>query len=93
MRFTDSFALAWEALAGNRARSFLALLGIVIGVFAVVAMVSLGQMATTSIMADLEGLAGRSILVQPAFGQGETLGQEDLEALAYLPVHAYPQAG
>lgn len=91
MRFTDSFALAWEALAGNRARSFLALLGIVIGVFAVVAMVSLGQMATTSIMADLEGFAGRSILAQPAFGQGEILGQEDLEALAYLPVHAYPQ--
>lgn len=91
MRLVDIFALAWEALVGNRARSFLALLGIIIGVFAVVAMVSLGQMATASVMAGLEEVAGRSILLQPAFGQGETLGEEDLEALAYLPVQPHPQ--
>ena len=49
----ENVRMAFEALWGNRLRSFLALLGIIIGVFAVTSMVSLGEMANASISTGL----------------------------------------
>jgi putative ABC transport system permease protein len=74
----------------------LALLGIVIGVFAVTAMISLGQMASAGITQDLEALAGRSIFVQPDFNEGQNsdsapIRDEDIAALQVLPVKVLPQ--
>ncbi len=92
----ENFRMAFESLLGNKLRSFLALLGIVIGVFAVTAMVSLGQMATAGITQDLEAIAGRSIFVQPNFNEGQDftsapIREEDLAALQTLPVQVIPQ--
>ncbi|PZA07951.1 MULTISPECIES: ABC transporter permease [unclassified Meiothermus] len=92
----ENFRMAFEALSGNRLRSFLALLGIVIGVFAVTTMVSLGQMASAGITRDIEGLAGRSIFIQPNFNSGVgfgsvTLRDEDLQSLQALPAKVIPQ--
>ncbi|RDI96252.1 hypothetical protein DV704_04555 [Meiothermus sp. QL-1] len=88
--------MAFESLWVNKLRSFLALLGIVIGVFAVTAMVSLGQMASAGITQDLESIAGRSVFVQPNFNEGHDFStapirEEDLRALASLPVEVIPQ--
>ncbi|MBO1437185.1 ABC transporter permease [Meiothermus sp. CFH 77666] len=92
----ENFRMAFESLWGNKLRSFLALLGIVIGVFAVTAMISLGQMATAGITQDLEAVAGRSIFVQPNFNEGQDFSsapirEEDLQALQALPVTVIPQ--
>lgn len=92
----ENFRMAFEALSGNRLRSFLALLGIVIGVFAVTTMVSLGEMASAGITRDLEGIAGRSIFIQPDFNNGANLDSapirdEDLQSLQALPVKVIPQ--
>ncbi|MER3444099.1 MAG: hypothetical protein C4333_08240 [Meiothermus sp.] len=92
----ENFRMAFESLWGNKLRSFLALLGIVIGVFAVTAMISLGQMASAGITQDLEAIAGRSIFVQPNFNEGETaesapIRDEDVAALQVLPVKVLPQ--
>jgi len=92
----ENFRMAFESLWSNKLRSFLALLGIVIGVFAVTAMISLGQMAAVGITQDLEAVAGRSIFVQPNFNEGHDFStapirEEDLEALRSLPVEVIPQ--
>ncbi|WP_337867641.1 ABC transporter permease [Meiothermus sp.] len=92
----ENFRMAFESLWGNKLRSFLALLGIVIGVFAVTAMISLGQMATAGITQDLEAVAGRSIFVQPNFNEGQDFNSApirdvDIQALQPLPVTVIPQ--
>ncbi len=92
----ENIRMAFEALWGNRLRSFLALLGIVIGVFAVTTMVSLGQMANAGITHDLESVAGKSVFVQPNFNSGETsdtapVRESDMLALSRFPVSLVPQ--
>lgn len=92
----ENFRMAFEALSGNRLRSFLALLGIVIGVFAVTTMVSLGEMASAGITRDIEGIAGRSIFIQPDFNNGANfdsapIRDEDIQSLQALPVRVIPQ--
>jgi putative ABC transport system permease protein len=92
----ENVRMAFEALWGNRLRSFLALLGIVIGVFAVTAMISLGEMANATIGRDLESIAGRSIFVQPNFNEGVTsesapVDEALVESLSFLPAAVIPQ--
>ncbi|MDX2007150.1 MAG: ABC transporter permease [Meiothermus sp.] len=92
----ENFRMAFESLWQNKLRSFLALLGIVIGVFAVTAMISLGQMATAGINQSLEAVAGRSIFVQPDFNAGGNaqtapIREEEMEVLRRLPVRVIPQ--
>ena len=92
----ENVRMAFEALWGNRLRSFLALLGIVIGVFAVTAMISLGEMANNSIARDLESVAGRSIFISPNYGDGQTnttapVQEEQVEALRGQPAKVIPQ--
>ncbi len=92
----ENLRMAFESLWANKLRSFLALLGIVIGVFSVTAMVSLGQMATAGITQDLEAIAGRSIFVQPNFNEGHDFStapirEEDLRSLEGLPAVVIPQ--
>jgi putative ABC transport system permease protein len=92
----ENVRMAFEALWGNRLRSFLALLGIVIGVFAVTAMISLGEMANTTIGRDLESIAGRSIFIGPDFNEGATyenapVDDQLVEALTLLPAKLIPQ--
>lgn len=41
--FYQSFKMAVKAIAGNKMRSFLTILGVVIGVVAIVVLVSIGQ--------------------------------------------------
>jgi putative ABC transport system permease protein len=92
----ENVRMAFEALWGNRLRSFLALLGIIIGVFAVTSMVSLGEMANASISRDLESVAGRSLFVQPDFSNTgvssyKRITDADLQALSSLPVSVIAQ--
>ena len=58
MSFRESARAAFGALRANVVRSFLALLGIVIGVAAVITMVSIGMGARSYIDAQIDG-AGR----------------------------------
>jgi putative ABC transport system permease protein len=94
MSLYENFRIAFESLWANRLRSFLALLGIVIGVFAVTSMVSLGQIASAGISQDLMSIADRSVLVQPDLMAGlnfKRLKQSDIQAFSALPVTVIPQ--
>ncbi len=67
----ETFRLALTALNRNALRSFLTVLGIVIGVAAVIAMVMIGQGASAKVAADIAKLGVNLLIVRPGqFGPG-----------------------
>jgi putative ABC transport system permease protein len=90
----ENLQMALEALWGNRLRSLLASLGIVIGVFAVTTMISLGQMAARSIERDIETLIGRGVTIDSNFEVSRSpkpLLERDAERLMQLGFNVVPQ--
>ena len=93
MSFPVIFRIAVRALARNKMRSFLTMLGIIIGVGAVIAMVSIGQGAQASVQAQIASV-GTNLLFVGAGSQTtggvrsgtattstNTLTVEDIEAI------------
>ena len=60
-----AFRSAWRALAANALRSVLTMLGIIIGVGAVIAMVAVGQGATDRVQEQMQALGSNIMLVVP----------------------------
>jgi len=67
MRLKKSFKLAMNILVHSKLRSWLTILGIVIGVAAIVAIVSIGEGAQASVNSRLSGLGADIITVSPGF--------------------------
>ena len=61
--------IAWKALSRNRLRSGLTTLGVVIGVAAVIAMVTLGSGATAKIRANIGALGDDLLTIMPEVAQ------------------------
>ncbi len=72
MNLLESFRVALRALAANKARSFLTMLGVIIGVAAVILLVSIGSGVQASITSQIEGLGSNLLFVFP--GQLEGAG-------------------
>ncbi|GAB4358441.1 MAG: ABC transporter permease [Kiloniellaceae bacterium] len=67
----ETLSLAAQAIRRNALRSFLTLLGIVIGVAAVIAMVTIGNGTTAKVAAEMAKLGSNRLIVQPGqFGPG-----------------------
>jgi putative ABC transport system permease protein len=66
----NSLLLAWRSIGRNLLRSFLTVLGIVIGVSAVITMVTLGQGATQAVRDQISSLGSNLLQVRP----GQRLG-------------------
>jgi putative ABC transport system permease protein len=67
----EAVKLALQAIRRNAMRSFLTVLGIVIGVGAVIAMVTIGNGTTAKVTADLAKLGSNLLFVRPGqFGPG-----------------------
>ena len=69
MKFQKSFRLALNILLHSKLRSWLTIIGIVIGVAAIVAIVSIGEGAQLSIQDRLSGLGADLITVSPGFSR------------------------
>jgi len=67
MKFQKSFKLAVNILLHSKLRSWLTIIGIVIGVAAIVAIVSIGEGAQASVQDRLSGLGADLITVSPGF--------------------------
>ncbi|MBZ4687199.1 MAG: hypothetical protein JG764_832 [Clostridiales bacterium] len=61
MNLLQAMRLALGAIWSNKLRSFLTMLGVIIGVFAVVALVSLGQGATSRVTEQVQGMGSNLI--------------------------------
>jgi putative ABC transport system permease protein len=74
--FYETLKLAAQAILRNPMRSFLTVLGIVIGVAAVIAMVTIGNGATARVTADLGKLGSNMLFLVPGqFGPGRASSQ------------------
>ncbi len=60
--------MALASLKANKLRSFLSMLGIIIGVAAVISIISIGSSAQGEVTAEIRGLGSDLIWVNPAFG-------------------------
>ena len=86
---------AFENIGANKLRSFLTVLGIVIGVGAVIAMLSIGRGAEASITSRIEAIGTNLVYVaagsttssgvRSAAGTATTLTMDDAEALTAVP--------
>ncbi|RLC44153.1 MAG: ABC transporter permease, partial [Candidatus Coatesbacteria bacterium] len=65
MSILYSFKIAWVALKTNKVRSFLTILGIVIGIAAVVAMMSLGAGAQHLIVGQIMSMGSNNVFIEP----------------------------
>ena len=91
MRIGSTFKIALRALRRNKLRSALTALGIIIGVGAVIAMVSIGNGAKSQVEAQIAGLGENIILIfsgsttssgiRTGWGGAGTLKIEDAEAI------------
>ncbi|MGA2186407.1 MAG: ABC transporter permease [Bryobacteraceae bacterium] len=91
-KLLTSIRIALRALKVNRTRSALTMLGIIIGVAAVIAMVGVGAGATARIQAQIQSIGSNLIIVLPGsissngvrLGSGAvaTLTQDDAKAIA-----------
>ena len=70
MPILETFAVALEALRANKLRSFLTMLGIVIGVSAVIAMVALGRGAQQSVKERIASLGTTMLTIVPGQQRG-----------------------
>ncbi len=70
MPILETFAVALEALRANKLRSFLTMLGIVIGVSAVIAMLALGRGAQQSVKERIAQLGTTMLTVVPGLQRG-----------------------
>lgn len=80
----QSIKMAWEAVRSNKMRSFLTMLGIIIGVTALVVLVSLVEGATGSITSEVASLGNDMLSVSIQDDKGMPIRLEDLQELANL---------
>jgi putative ABC transport system permease protein len=78
----QSVKMALEAIASNKVRSFLTMLGIIIGVIALVVLVSLVSSATTTITDEVASLGTNLLYVSVWDDKGNPLKLEDMSAIA-----------
>lgn len=78
----DSIKMSWSNIISNKMRSFLTILGIIIGVASIIALITIVQGATDEVENQISGLGADKITVQ-AYGTPlkQGLNEVDLEAL------------
>ena len=96
MNFTKVLRTAVKSLALNPLRTFLTLLGIIIGVAAVIALMSVGSATTSSVTSSIQGLGTNLLVISPGqsvqngvsqgLGTAQSLTDKDVAALQKLPV-------
>lgn len=65
MNLTNLFKIALRALANNKMRGFLTMLGIIIGVASVITMLAIGQGSKRSIQAEISEMGSNMVMIQP----------------------------
>jgi len=91
VRTRDLASETVQSLTANKARSFLTILGIVVGISSVIVMVAIGNGTKASIEESIQSVGSNLLMVAPGGGQGgmggaggglDSLTTEDAEAIA-----------
>jgi putative ABC transport system permease protein len=90
MSASEAMRIAWEAILKNKVRSFLTMLGIIIGVAAVIIMIAISAGTEAEIQEQITSLGSNLIFVQAAFTRGGP-GQAQQGGLVYDDAAAIQQ--
>ncbi|GAG54507.1 unnamed protein product [marine sediment metagenome] len=85
MNLSEILSVAWEGITANKIRSLLTMLGIIIGVAAVIIMISISAGTEATIAEQINSLGANLIIVSPKRGTpgaARTLLYADAEAIA-----------
>jgi putative ABC transport system permease protein len=95
MMLLESFGIALRSLRANKMRSFLTMLGIIIGVASVITMIAVGAGAQTQVAEQIRSLGANVLMIVPGAardggvrkesGSRHTLTESDARAVASLP--------
>ncbi|MBD5305939.1 MAG: FtsX-like permease family protein [Bacteroides sp.] len=83
MNFQNLFKIAIKALGNNKMRCFLTMLGVIIGVGAVIAMLAIGQGSKNSIKEQISEMGSNMIMIMPGAERrgGVRQSSEDMQTL------------
>ena len=91
MLFTELLKMAWRSLGANKLRTFLTMLGVIIGVTSVIALVSVGMGVKKNVLDNISRLGSNMLIISPgsanrggmrgAAGSVITLTYDDAEAI------------
>ena len=92
--YKEGFLMAWSSLIANKMRSLLTMLGIIIGVAAVIALVSIGYGVRQQITESISSLGSNLLMVypgtprtpgvRPVSGANKTIKMGDYEAISKM---------
>lgn len=91
-RFREALVMAWRAMAANKMRTALTMLGIIIGIASVVSILVIGDAAKQMVLADIKSIGTNTVDIYPGkdFGDDDptyrqSLKYDDLDALREQP--------
>lgn len=91
-RYFEAFKMALIAMSNHRLRTFLTMLGIIIGIASVVSVVALGTGSQQSVLENMASMGTNTVEIKPGTGLGDrrsarvrTLTAGDANALKMLP--------
>ncbi len=91
MKWKHLFSTSYDGLRTNKKRSFLTILGIVIGVTSIILIIAMGEAAKNLIITEIQGIGTKTLIIIPgrqikgpadiAQTFGDSLGEKDLKLL------------
>ena len=89
MHISNLFKIALRAIAANKLRSFLTMLGIIIGVASVIAMLAIGQGSKQSIQKNIAEMGSNMIMIRPGQDRGPGGARQDASDMQTLKLKDY----
>jgi len=89
MNISNLFKIALRAIAANKMRSFLTMLGIIIGVASVIAMLAIGQGSKKSIQENISEMGSNMIMIRPGQDKGPGGARQDASDMQTLKLKDY----
>lgn len=85
MKFSQAIKMAVSSIISNKMRSFLTMLGIIIGIFSVIILISIGQGTKNQVAAQIESLGTNLITVNITGNRNKTVTNQELADLKTKP--------
>ena len=82
MNVSQGFKMAFASIFSNKMRSFLTMLGIIIGVFSVTVLIALGQGATSEVTESISSMGSNLVTVNIMSRRNYDITMEDISALS-----------
>lgn len=89
MHFTNLLKIALRAIAANKLRAFLTMLGIIIGVASVITMIAIGEGSKASIQSNISQMGSNMIYINPGADRGPGGARQEASAMQTLKIKDY----